>query len=409
MKTKLLVVLMAVLSLLLVTPLLFPMFAKAESESKILKMGTVMPVSGPLGTIGLAWDKGYDLAADMVNERGGLKVGGETYRIKFVHEDGKGSPQACAAAANKLVYQDKVKFVFGAIMTPTGQAVYSVARSAGVLQVLAYTQDPFVEDLWGVSPQNPLLVLLMPPTYLAYGGFCDYLVKAYPNVKKVVHAEMTIPFNRLIEVETNAAKASGLDVVGVERWDGSWTDFYPFITRCLTHKPDALIIEHAGPDQMALMIKAAREQGFSGPIVSMGSAAAGIILAQAGAKNCHDILVDQAYAADPDAPEAMKDVMKRWKAKYPGDLWFSDPLMPFDEAWVLSQAIEKANSLDPKKVLNTLEGMTTPGSLKTTFGPGHMGGLKTVGVNRVLVRPFPITFMQGKDIKMVKWLTPDMP
>jgi ABC-type branched-subunit amino acid transport system substrate-binding protein len=83
--------------------------------------------------------------------------------------------------------------------------------------------------------------------------------------------------------------------------------------------------------------------------------------------------------------------------------------MPWDEVWVLAQAIEKANSLNPETVVKTLEGLSKPGSLKTTFGPGHMGGLKTFGVNGMLVRPVPITVIQGNNINMVKWVTPELP
>ncbi len=381
----------------------------AAAGPNVLKIGTIMPISGPLGAIGLAWDRGFDLCGDMINGQGGLKVGADKYRIEFIHEDGKASPEASAAAANKLVHQDKVNFVMGEVMTPASQAIYEVTKPAGVLHVLTYTQDPYREDMWGIGSDNPLLVLLMPTTNLAYKAFFDYLAKTYPTVKKIVHSESTYPFTRIIDEAKKTAKSSGLEVVGVERYDYGWTDFYPFATAVLKYKPDAISIEHAGPDQVALMIKAVREQGFKGPIMSLGSASAVFILAGAGAENSHDIMADQAYAGDPDAPAAMKDVKKRWEAKYPKEPWVDDALMPWDEVWVLAQAIEKANSIDPKQVVKVLQSMTKPGSLKTTFGPGYMGGLKTYGVNGLLVRPAPVTVIQGEKIKMVKWFTPVVP
>ena len=396
---------------LMLLPAMMPLGGHCANAAgpKVLKIGTIMPISGPLGAIGLAWDRGFDLCGDMINEQGGLKVGADKYRIEFIHEDGKASPEASAAAANKLVHQDKVNFVMGEVMTPASQAIYEVTKPAGVLHVLTYTQDPYREDMWGIGSDNPLLVLLMPTTNLAYKAFFDYLAKTYPTVKRVVHSESTYPFTRIIDEAKRTAKSSGLEVVGVERYDYGWTDFYPFATAVLKYKPDAISIEHAGPDQVALMIKAVREQGFKGPVMSLGSASPVFILAGANAENCHDIMADQAYAGDPDAPAAMKDVKKRWEAKYPKEPWVDDALMPWDEVWVLSQAIEKANSIDPKQVVKVLEGMTRPGSLKTTFGPGHMGGAKTYGVNGMLVRPMPITVIQGEKIKMVKWVTPLVP
>ena len=85
----------------------------------------------------------------------------------------------------------------------------------------------------------------------------------------------------------------------MERYDFSWTDFNSFATAILKHKPDAISLEHCGPDQAALIIKAAREQGFKGPIMSLGSASAVFILAGAGAENNHDIMADRHMPATP--------------------------------------------------------------------------------------------------------------
>jgi branched-chain amino acid transport system substrate-binding protein len=399
-----------VLSALVVTPVFLAGPAAEAAGPKTLKIGTVAPISGPLGVIGLTWDRGFDLTADWLNERGGLKVGGDTYRIQFIHEDGKASPEASAAAANKLVYQDKVKFVIGAVLNPASQAIYGVTKPAGALHVLLYSMDPYRKDQWGLGPDNPLLVLLMPTINLSFKPFFEYFAEAYPNVKKLVHAEPNFPFGAMVEEAVDAAKAKGFEVVGGEVLDYGWTDFYPFMTSVLSHKPEGIFIIHGGgPDLVAVEIKAARELGFKGPIISFGSASPALVVRAAGAENSYDMVFNQAYAGAPEATKMMKEVKKRWEAKYPKELWIDDALMAWDEVWVLAQAIEKAQSLDPPVVQKTLEGMSAPGSLKTTFGPGHMGGLKTLGVNRMLVRPFPVTVVQRKEMRMVKWVTPELP
>jgi branched-chain amino acid transport system substrate-binding protein len=399
-----------VLLLLVLTLVGFFGRGQAAAEQNVLKLGTIMPMSGPLGIIGITWNHGYDIFADWINEQGGVKVGKDNYKIRFVHEDSKASPEASAAAANKLVYEDKVNFVMGAIMTPASQAIYGVTKPAGVLHVLTYTQDPYRQDIWGPGPDNPLLVLTFPTTNLAYKSFFQYLAKNYPNVKRLVHCEVPYPVPRIIEEAKNQAQAAGLEVVGLERHDYAWTDYYPFATAVLTHRPDAVSVEHAGPDQMALMIKALREQGFKGPIMSLGSSPANSVVAAAGARNSYDLMFNQGDTADPNAPQAMKNVKKLWEAKYPGEPYVDDTLMAWDGAWVLVQVISKAGSLDAQKVLSTFEGMKEPGSVQTVFGPGYIGGQKTYGVNRYLVRPIPVTVVErGGVIKMASWSTPEVP
>ncbi|MGD0662399.1 MAG: ABC transporter substrate-binding protein [Syntrophorhabdales bacterium] len=378
---------------------------------KVLKIGTVSPISGPLGVIGLTWGRGFNLCAEWLNKQGGVKVGGDRYQVEFIHEDSKASPEAATAGANKLVFQDKVNFVIGDVLNPCSEAIYGVTKPAGVLQVLLYTMDPYREDQWGIGSDNPLLVLLMPTITLSYDPFFKYLRKTYPNVKNLAYGVANAgTFTRMVKESASTAEATGFKVVGGETLDYSWTDFNPFMTSLLKNKPDAIYIIHGGgPDLVAVELKAARQMGFKGPIISFGSASPALIPTTVGAQDSHDIICNQAYAMAPEATKMMKEVTTMWEAKYPKEAFVDDALMAWDEVWVLAQGIEKANSLKPEAVLKALEGMSKPGSLKTTFGPGHMGGAKTLGVNRMLVRPFPITVVQDGKINMVRWVSSELP
>jgi hypothetical protein len=70
------------------------------------------------------------------------------------------------------------------------------------------------------------------------------------------------------------------------------------------------------------------------------------------------------------------------------------------------QAIEAAQSFDPTDVKTAWEKMK---SIETSYGTGHMGGLKAYGVNHLVVRPCPISgFIKG-EVKLIKWYTPNFP
>ena len=90
--------------------------------------------------------------------------------------------------------------------------------------------------------------------------------------------------------------------------------------------------------------------------------------------------------------------MNSWKAKYGAEPFISDAAFAWDEGWILVQAMKKAQSFDPEAVLSALDSMTMSGSLMTSFGPAHMGGLKTYGVNRVLVRPIPVSYLKDGQV-----------
>ncbi len=115
---------------------LFAMPVFGKGGKKYLHIGGVAVLSGPVSETGLAWSRGWELAFDKINERGGLKIGEDTYHIKLFVEDSKLSADGGITAATKLVYQNKVKFVLGEIADWITNPIYTVTKPAGVLQVI---------------------------------------------------------------------------------------------------------------------------------------------------------------------------------------------------------------------------------------------------------------------------------
>jgi hypothetical protein len=79
--------------------------AAPSGEAKTLKIGTIMPLSGPLSVVALAFTRGWELYADDVNNAGGVKIGNDTYTIELIHEDSKAAANDTNTAASKLVTQ----------------------------------------------------------------------------------------------------------------------------------------------------------------------------------------------------------------------------------------------------------------------------------------------------------------
>jgi uncharacterized cupin superfamily protein len=48
-------------------------------------------------------------------------------------------------------------------------------------------------------------------------------------------------------------------------------------------------------------------------------------------------------------------------------------------------------------------------SIETAFGKGHMGGLKTYGINHLVVKPMSVTRLEKGKVETVKWVTPEFP
>jgi len=105
-----------IVSLTLVISLIFVLGtgSTVQAGSKTLKVGMLMPLSGPISIVGVGLSRAVELYFDKINEEGGLKIGGESYTLKLMVEDSKHDPTVAATATKKLVYKDGCKFVFGA-------------------------------------------------------------------------------------------------------------------------------------------------------------------------------------------------------------------------------------------------------------------------------------------------------
>jgi len=96
----------------------------------------------------------------------------------------------------------------------------------------------------------------------------------------------------------------------------------------------------------------------------------------------------------------MQEVMDMWTAKYT-DPYMTDAAQVYDQAWVLVQGIQKAQSLDPNDVMAALESMTNLGDVQTTFGPARIGGMDRFGVNRVLYKKIPLTLIMDGEMELI--------
>jgi branched-chain amino acid transport system substrate-binding protein len=227
----------------------------------------------------------------------------------------------------------------------------------------------------------------------------EYIRKIYPDAKKIfmVAPDLNLPIDRAKKV----AKEFGFEVLGAELWQRGTTDFVPIYTKVLAAKPE--VIQAICSAQAAYQLRAARQLGFKGPFISDSPLGPDVILRVAGAEASSDVLCNGMDLTH--ATPSMKDLMDLWGKKYK-EPFLSDAVMNWAQAEVFVQALKKANSVEPQKVIAAFDSMTAPGSLQTAYGSAHMGGIKRFGVNRVLVRPLPMSKLMGAKVEFLGFKMP---
>jgi len=384
--------------------LLFSMFVlvpggSAQAAAKVLKIGVIMPLSGPISFVGVGLARSIELYFDKINDEGGLQLGADTYKIKAIVEDSKFDPVGGSAAAKKVVFKDEARIVIGEIQPPVTAAIYQVCESAKALHVVAWIDAPGGPG--DVSAKSKWAVRLNATSDCNWPTNYDYIRKTYPQAKRIYM--IFPPVDLPIEKAKKLAEEKGFTVTGQAVFEGSTQDFLPYHSKALATKPD--VIQAANNAQAGFQVRTGRQLGFKGVFISDSPLSPSIIANTAGPDYSYDILtngIDVAHAT-PD----MKDNMVRWAKKFK-EPYFEDAPLMLGAMEALVEAIKKASSPEPEKILAAFDSMTAPGSIQTCWGPAHMGGAKKYGVNRVLARPVPMTRIMKSGIEFIGFNTPNV-
>src|SRR6478752_6412286 len=111
-----------VLASLLLAAASFP--AKAQEN---IRIGVLLPLTGPLAKNGLENWEAMQIARDMINERGGING----RKIEYVNGDAT-SPAAAISETERLITKDGVKITTGSFASPLAIAVSQAAERQGV-------------------------------------------------------------------------------------------------------------------------------------------------------------------------------------------------------------------------------------------------------------------------------------
>ena len=112
-----------------------PASAKVEGDTIIL--GSAISLTGKYSTNGIHAQNGYELAVAKINEMGGVKVGGKSYKLKVVYYDDESTPARGAQLAERLIKQDGVQYMLGPYSSGLTKAIAPVTEKYKIPMVEA--------------------------------------------------------------------------------------------------------------------------------------------------------------------------------------------------------------------------------------------------------------------------------
>jgi len=372
--------------LMLAVALLLGTAGPAPAAEKLLEIGVLGPLSGGAASYGVELVRGAEMRADEINKAGGLKVGADVYKIKLITYDHKASAADAATAANKLVFQDKVKFIIGNAVGATCNAVQTVTEPQKIM---------FAFVCWGtknLGQDKPYSFRSMLSQWEAAEPFYRWIKEKRPTIKKVA----IISPNDTSGLDTNtavvkAAKGLGFDVVAEETYERGTKDFYPILTKMLAKKPDMLDVAAAPPGEAGLIVKQAVELGFKGAKGWTAGSNPATLVSIAGVEAAEGVWSPVNINVKSDFVDAKvrkfgEEYEKRYK-EVAGVIAVAN-YGAFD---VFTKAMQEAGSIETEKVLAAL----TSRPYETVWGRLLIGGKETYGIDRQFLYPMVISEVRG--------------
>ena len=327
------------LLLALIALVLMPACTKSTTPTgqKSIKVGMIGWLGWPLG---LDMVHGVEIMSDADNKAGGLNIGGEKYKVELVYYDSKADQSTAVAAANKLIFEDKVQYILGDSQFvdawfPIADKNKVISIFQAVTQEAESTQYHYAFDGPYMNAQNCVL-----PGWFA---------KTYPQDKDIAVA---LPDTQMGHAQAPTVEAAfkifGFTVTTIY-YPPDQQDQSALGTKVKTLNPGAFTALAGGPIGDGLCFKAAYQAGYRGQFFA-SNAAPLLSLEQVIPIEALEGFINMAWPVEFDDPptEQAKVFKAAYIAKY--GKWDGPDIIDTANYALLRTALQKAGSTDVDKV-----------------------------------------------------------
>ncbi len=329
-------------------PKLLPMGAAAmllaaaatnATADQVVKIGHVAPLTGGIAHLGKDNENGARLAVEEINAKG-LTIGGEKITLQLDAQDDAADPRTATQVAQKLV-DDKVVAVVGHLNSGTSIPASKIYSDAGIVQISpsatnpAYTQQGFKTTYRVVATdaqQGPALA-----NYAQSKG-----------IKSVAVVDDSTAYGQGLANEfEKKAKALGLKVMSHDATNDKAVDFRAILTKIKGENPDAIM--YGGMDATGgPFAKQAKQLGLRAKILA-GDGVCTEQLSDLAGDAADNVVCSQAGAALEKMPGGAA-FQNKYQKRFGQPIQIYSPFT-YDAVYIIVDAMKRANSIDPAKIL----------------------------------------------------------
>lgn len=343
-------------------------------SEKPIKVGLVSSTTGYISGLGLDNCKGFSLAVEDINSKGGV-LG---RKIEYVFSDAESSVQKSVAIVKRFLYDEKVIGIFGLEGPHICKAVTPMIEKEGIPTIVF----PIEKEVW--EGKRFMFAGSIPDVDNARAT--TSVIMDYLKIDKlgIIHDSGEYGTTSKVKVmEILKDRGDKVKVVGVEQFTTA---------TAMDCTPQVMNVKNAGARGLFLsasmgnvVLKNIREMGWDVPIVVAPGATSERFLKVTG-KDAEGVIGTSfrgmGMEAEYQSPQ-LRYMSKLYKEKYG-----TDPTLFSITGWdiikIFAHAMEMAKSDDPKKIRDAIENIK---GLRLAMGEANMSpvnhaaySIKDVGV-----------------------------
>lgn len=327
----------------------------ASHAADTIKIGNIIPLSGPSASVGIQGKNAREMAIAEINAAGGIKsLGGAKLQLLFA--DSKSDPTTGVTEAERLINNEKVDMLTGcwnsAVTYPTTQVAerYGIPFIVPVSVRDTITERGFknvfrvaAKDSWWARDQF---------TFLS-----DMEKEFGTEIKKVAFVYENGDWGTgFAEQWRKLVKKAGYKVVLDEAYPSTASDLTPVVIKLKRSKPDVVFMTSNAADAILLTNTMSEMKVNVKAIITSGGGHADPSFLEATGKNADYIFDIVEWEADLNR-EGLTETNDKYKSIY-GHNMNGESVDAYASMYVIKAALEAAGSAKPadvRKALNDLK------------------------------------------------------
>ncbi len=315
---------------------------KSTADHATVNIGFFGDLTGPTFNFGLSAKNGVLMAADEINQSGGING----RQIDIVIEDDKGSPEEAAQVTGKLIDRYKVVAIIGAGASGNSLASAPKAQSAQVPLIAPSSTNPAVTQVGDYIFRACFID--------AFQGevMAKFAVNTLNAKRAAIMLDFNSPYSRGLTdfFEFSFAKLGG-EIMAKQSYSQGDPDYRGQLSAIKAADPDVIYIPGYYGD-VAIIAKQARQLGLTVPLLGADGWDAPELW-ELGGDALNGSYISNHYSAD-DPSETIQKFVHAYRQRYGNLTPDAHAALAYDAFKFLAEAIARAGTTEGPKLRDAL-------------------------------------------------------